>query len=95
MNTSPYRLLRFECKNRRVVCVPWPQLLAWRWSPGGEEDQITFRLSLGTIRVIGRKLNPLWSAVVSQQADRLAEGRRDEEGVIRVIEFDFADDEVS
>lgn len=91
MNSAPYQLLRFERKGPHVVCVPWPQVLAWRWSPAGAEDQIELRLSLGTIRVGGRKLEPLWSAIVSQQADRLAEGPREDGGEIRTIEFDFAE----
>ena len=89
---SPYRLMRFERKNHHVVCVPWPQLLAARWSTAGAEDQIELRLSLGVIRILGQKLSPLWSAIISQQADRLAEGPRDDGGAVRIIEFDFADD---
>lgn len=91
MNAAPYQLLRFERKGPHIVCVPWPQVLAWRWRTAGAEDQIEFRLSIGTIRVSGRKLHPLWSAFVSQQADRLAEGPREDGVAIRIIEFDFAE----
>lgn len=90
MNTSPYRLLRFEGPDQRVVCVPWPQLLACRWSAAGAEDQIEFCFSVGTIHVRGPRLEGLWSAVVSLQADRFAVGPRETGSAIRSIEFALA-----